>query len=160
MMICFIYSIPVDLQGKFDVYCKTERFYRKEKYITQIINNKLHRHITGIRCASNILPVNILRKCNIKRQYRFSNLCKSNEIGSELHVFMLCNNPEIMEYRTQLLKIICKQSPQLEKLQKEDQLSCILQGIDKNVTLSFAIFVDKIYKLIVKCKSDNTSQPI
>ncbi len=73
---------------------------------------------------------------------------------------MLCNNPEIMEYRTQLLKIIYKQSPQLEKLQKEDQLSYILQSIEKNVTLSFAIFVDKAYKLIVKCKSDNTSQPI
>ncbi len=35
---------------------------------------------------------------------------------------MVCNDPEIMEYRTQLLKIIYKQSPQLKKLQKEDQL--------------------------------------
>ncbi len=64
-----------------------------------------------------------------------------------------------MEYRTQPLKIIYKQSPQLEKLQKEDQLSYILQSIEKKVTLSFAIFVDKAYILIVKCKSDNTSQP-
>ncbi len=73
---------------------------------------------------------------------------------------MVCNNPEIMEYRTQLLKIIYKQSPQLENLQKEDQLSYILQGIEENVTLSFSIFVGKANKLIVKCKSDNTSQPI
>ncbi len=73
---------------------------------------------------------------------------------------MLCNNPEIKEDSSHHLKLIYKQSPQLEKLQKEDQLSYILQSIEKNVTLSFPIFVDKAYKLIVKCKSDNTSQPI
>ncbi len=84
-------------KGKFDVYRKTKRFYTKEKCITQIKNNKLRRHISRISCASNILPINILRKCNIKRQHRFCNLCKSNEIGSELDVFMVCNNPEIME---------------------------------------------------------------
>ncbi len=43
-----------EFKDKFDVCSKTERFCRKEKYITQIKNNKLHRHITGIRCASNI----------------------------------------------------------------------------------------------------------
>ncbi len=75
-------------------------------------------------------------------------------------MFMVCNNPKIMENRTQLLKIIYKQSLQLGKLPKEDQLSYILQGMEENVTLSFAIFVDKAYKLIVKCKSDNTRQPI
>ncbi len=63
-------------------------------------------------------------------------------------------------YRTQLFKIIYKQCPQLEKLQKEDQLSYILQGIEENVTLSFGIFIDKAYKLIVKYKTDNNSQPI
>ncbi len=63
-------------KGKFDVYFKTKRFYRKKKYITQIQNNKLRRHITRIRCPTNILPINILRKYNIKRQYRFCILCK------------------------------------------------------------------------------------
>ncbi len=65
-----------------------------------------------------------------------------------------------MEYRTQLFKIIYKQSPELEKLHKEDKFSYILQGIEENVTLSFTLFVNKAYKLIVKHKTDNISQPI
>ncbi len=84
-------------------------------------------------------------------------LCKSNEIGSELHVFMVCNNPEIMEYRTQLLKIIYKQSPQLEKLQKKTNLATFYRAQRE---MSFAIFVGKAYKLIVKYKTIKNKPPV
>ncbi len=35
------------------------------------------------------------------------------EIVSEMYVVMLCNNPEIMEYRTELVHVWYKPSPEL-----------------------------------------------
>jgi hypothetical protein len=135
-------------KGKFDIYCKTKRHYKMEKYLKQIRNNKLRRNITGIRCASNILPINILRKNNVKREFRYCNLCNNNQIGSELHVFMLCDNSELIEYRSKLFQLLYDLSPQLEILPVECQLQYILQAVEEKITLSFSIFVDKVYKLI------------
>ncbi len=51
----------------------------------------LRRHITGIRCASNLMPVNLLRKFNVKRELRFCTLCNTKEIGNEMHIIMNCD---------------------------------------------------------------------
>jgi hypothetical protein len=139
-------------KGKFEIYCKIMRNYKMEKYLKVIKNNKLRRHITGIRCASNILPINILRIFNAKKEYRYCNLCNNNYIGNEMHTFMLCDNPQLLIYRTALFKLLYKHSPQLEKLPVECQLQYILQTVETNITLEFSIFVDKVYKLISQTK--------
>ena len=133
-------------KGKFDIYCRIKKHYRMEGYIQYIKNNQLKKHISGIRCASNIMPINILRKCNIKREERFCNMCNEKQIGNELHIIMYCKNGNLVKLREKLLSTIDKTCTQFEMLSKEDQLTYMLLGVDKNITIHFAYFLNNVYK--------------
>ncbi len=96
------------LFGIFDIYWKEEmmkssggklRFYRKlkfsvglEKYLTGIANTK-HRHaVTRLRISAHHLPVEQGRYANIPYDSRICTLCKSGEIGDEVHYITACND--------------------------------------------------------------------
>ena len=137
-------------QGKFAIYCISKRNYIMENYLNKIRHNHLRRNISGIRCASNLLPVNYLRKFNIKKESRLCSMCNNNEIGTELHVIMLCENVEIKPLRLEFLKLLYDFSPQLSLLQPEQQFNYIVQAIEEPLTLYFAIYLQKVYRLLKK----------
>ncbi len=63
---CFIRKeIVITQKGKYEIYCQVRRQYRMEKYLLYLNDKHLRKNITGVRCASNILPINHLRKYNI-----------------------------------------------------------------------------------------------
>ncbi len=83
-------------------------------------------------------------------------------MGIELHVFMVCNNPEIMEYRTQLFNIIYKRTllysysfHSWRNYKKKTNLATFYRYRGKCFSILRNIFVYKAYKLIVKYKIDN-----
>ena len=73
-------------------------------------------------------------------------MCKMNELGSEMHTTMFCENLKLSEYRRHFLDLIDRISPQFLKLDKEQQFYYIMQCIDDNITLPFAMYLDKIYR--------------
>ncbi len=84
---------------KYEIYCQVKRHYRMDKYLLCLEDKHLRKNITGVRCDSNILPIDHLRKYNIKRELRFCRTYKDNIINSEKHIFMECTNPLIVKLR-------------------------------------------------------------
>lgn len=126
----------------------TSIWYHQEDYLRYIKNNQLKRHISGIRCASNILPINNLRKYNIKRQERFCNMCNEKKLGNELHIIMKCNNNELLKFRAHLLQSINNLCSQFNMLSDEDRLIYMLLGVDESITIQFSYFLNNVYKTI------------
>ncbi len=60
------------------------------------------KNITGIKCPSNILPINALRKLKIKREFRICSLCGAQKVGTEIHILMKCINDDIYKLRSDL----------------------------------------------------------
>ena len=111
-------------------------------------DNKLRRYITGIRCSYNYFPINVLRKQGVDRQLRFCTLCETGEISSELHVTILCTNQEIISIRNELVSILKLISPQILQLTNDQLFYYLVQAIDLDVKFYFAIFLDKVYKVM------------
>ena len=135
-------------QGKFDIFCKIKKNYKSEKYLSFVHSSKLRRIITGIRCACNPLPVNLLRKYGIKREERICHMCNSNEIGTELHLFMHCTNQTLSSIRNELLNKINTQLPHSKKLSPEQLFYYLLMFIEETIALQVAMYLDKIYKIV------------
>ena len=134
--------------GKFEMYSHVKRYYRMDNYLINIKNNILRRNITQVRCASNILPINILRKYGVKREQRFCQMCKTKELGTELHTIMYCINPKLAVHRQYFLNSVHKINPQFLKLDKTQQFYYFIQCIDNNVTILFAMFLNKIFNTV------------
>ncbi len=139
-------------KGKYNIYCHIKKNYTPEKYLHEIQDSKLRRHITGVRCATNILPVNKLRKRNIRRENRLCELCDSNEIGDEYHTIIECQNPKLVLHRKELFTLSKEISPQTESLNNKQIFYYMIQGIEKEITIYFAVYLDKIYKIIKSLK--------
>ncbi len=90
---------------------KVKRQYRMEKYLLYLNDKQLRKKITGVKCASNILPINHIRKYNIKKELRFCRTFKDNIIGTEKHIFMECTNTLIVKLRDEFLNKIYSKSP-------------------------------------------------
>ncbi len=45
-------------KGKYEIYCQVKRQYRMKKYLLYLNDKQMRKNITGVRCASNILPIN------------------------------------------------------------------------------------------------------
>ena len=140
-------------QGKFTIYCKVKKNYVCEKYIHNINCNKMRRHLTGIRCASNLMPVNLLRKKNVPKENRLCNLCDTNQIGDELHIVILCRNEHLVKLRQQLFNIIKSFSPQFAILNEHQKFIYLLNCIEQKINHHFAIFLEKIQKILKKKSS-------
>ena len=131
--------------GRFEVYVKVKKQYTFEKYLLCLRNN-LRRNITNIRISTSILPVEILRKRNVKREDRICPLCTSKEICTELHATMYCTNNVIVHQREQLDKKLAEITPQWQYLTKELKFVHLTLANDKDMIFYFAIFLDKIMK--------------
>ncbi len=104
-------------KGKYDIYCQNEKQYHREKYLYKIRDN-IRKNITCIRCASNILPINALRKLNMKREFRICSLCSAQKLGTSIYILMECVNDDISKLRSDLFNKINKISPQFKMLSK------------------------------------------
>ncbi len=89
-------ALQTESKGKYNIYFQIKKQYHTEIYLYKIRDNNTRKNITGIRCASNILPINALRKLNIKREFRICSLC------IEMHVLMDCINDDITKLRSDL----------------------------------------------------------
>ncbi len=91
-MVNLLNDIPLqsESKGKYDIYCQIKKQYHREKYFYKIHNNNIRKNITGIRCASIILPINALRKLNIKREFRICSLCSIQQLGTEMYGSLHC----------------------------------------------------------------------
>ena len=49
----------------------------------------------AIRKSGHRIPIEYLQKNGIERDKRYCNLCDENEIGTEQHVVVDCNNKDI-----------------------------------------------------------------
>jgi hypothetical protein len=140
-------------EGKFMMYCKLKKYYKKESYLLFIHNNILRRNISGIRCASNLFPINYLRKFGIKREARFCTMCEKQALGTELHVAMYCENVHLKRIQEQMFNLLYEYSWQFKKLNREQMFYYLVQGIEEKATLYFAIFLNKVYGLLKANKS-------
>ena len=141
--------------GKFLIYSQVKSNYYRENYLDNIHNYKLRKHITGLRCASNILPVNYLRKKGVKRDERFCTMCNNNDIGTEIHTIMKCPNVTLEFLRREFFEKLYLISPQISKLNIEQKFYYVTACIDDKITFYYAIYLDKIYRLIKKKKEIN-----
>lgn len=139
--------------GKFELYCKTKKCYYKEKYLDYVDDNLLRRHLSSLRCGSNRMPINWLRKFNVDRDKRICSLCKDNKLGTELHMIFECSNTEINKHRSTFLKLIYVHSLQLNQLNKEQLLIYLVKCVEKELTHYFSIFLDRINKVIKRNSS-------
>ncbi len=116
----------------------------------------LRRHITGIRCASNLIPVKFLRKFNVRRDLRFCTLCNNKQVGTEVHVTMHCENGNIVKCRKEFFRLIFASSVQLQRLDTEQLFTYLLACIETNITtITLPFFLDKIHKFL---KSQNKTK--
>ncbi len=141
--------------GKFEMYCKYKKCYRAEKYLYNVHDHNLRRHITGIRCASNLMPINNLRRKNVKRELRYCTLCDIDKLGSEFHIMCYCKNTKLVKYRIEFLQLLYEQEPQLRYFSDISQiLDYIMLCIKPELTFTFSIYLDKIHKLLKKKKTE------
>ncbi len=133
------------------MYSKVNLFYKPENYLHTIQNNNLHRQITGIRYGSNLMPINYLRKFNIKRQYRIWTLCNNGSyLGTEMHLVMECQNAIAVKYRLELLKMITSLTPQFDILNNEQKCMYSSVCVETQIIFYFAIYLEKKSKLLKK----------
>ncbi len=98
--------------------------------------------------ASNLMPVNLLRKFNVRRDLRICTLCNNKEVGTEVHVTMHCENGNIVKCRKEFFQLIFASLDQLQRLDTEQLFTYLLACAETNITYYFAIFLDKIHKLL------------
>ena len=134
--------------GRFEIYNTIKQNYNCEDYIHNIRDNTLRRHITNIRISTHNLPVEKLRKANIPKHLRFCKLCDQNTLGDEFHTVMLCPNTNIASQRKTLHDNISLINTQWNTLTNKQQFTYLLLAHDKLVTPYFAIFLDKVNKMI------------
>ncbi len=103
-------------KGKFDIYSRIKRQSRRERYLTEIHNNQLRRNLAKIRCATNNIPINALGRYNVDKNLRHCTMCDNNELGTELHVIMKCENQDLIKIGEHFLQFIHNYSPQIESL--------------------------------------------
>ena len=133
--------------GRYELYYRLKRVYRYERYLN-MKNNNLRRCLTNIRISTHCLPVEHMRKFNIERSNRYCNLCDVNAVGSEEHVLLYCQNREIQSLREILYNKIIQTCEQFTNLQDTDKFKYLLMCIDENCNFYFAIYLDKIFRLI------------
>ncbi len=146
--------------GKFFMYQKIKRNYIGERYLYNIKQNNLRKHLTALRCASNLFPINYLRKFNVDRKSRFCNLCQSQNIGDEQHILLKCQNAQLQKFRMKFTSIALQSNPQLKVLNDYNFFIYISLCINKDLSFIFAIFLEKIHKLLkqtYKCNKENNS---
>ncbi len=136
--------------SKYEIYCQVKRQYRMEKYLHYLNDKQLRKNIIGVRCASNILPINHLRKYNIKKKLRFCRTCKDTIIGTEKHIFMECTNALIVKLRDEFLNKIYSKSPQLILLNSEQMLFYLVQTVEQEITTLVAMYIGKFFKIVKK----------
>ncbi len=108
----------------------------------------MQTYITGIRCGSNLMPINYLRKFYVKRNQRFCNLCNLQTLGSELHVTMKCPNVKLVKHRTDFINLIFVASAQLQLPNTEQLFTYLIVSVEVKITYYFAVFLNKIHKLL------------
>ncbi len=110
-------------------------------------DNNIRKNSSGIRCASNILPINALRKLNIKREFKMFSVCSAPKLGTEMHILMECVNDDISKLRSDLFNKIDEISPQFKMLSTEQQFLYMLQDVEEDITIYMAFYLRKVYML-------------
>ena len=133
--------------GRFELYSKVKKVYKFESYLN-LHKNDLRRHITKIRTSCHSLPIENLRKSKIERDKRYCKLCSDNQIGSEEHTLVHCKNEILNKIRLELFNKIYYYCNQWLDLPDKTKFIYLMSAVDDTCNFYFAIFLDKLYKLI------------
>ena len=131
--------------GRFEVYTKVKKHYKFEKYLLYL-KNDLRRNITNVRISTSNLPIETLRKANVKREDRICPLCKNGEICTEQHVIMYCTSDVILNLRKELDAKLTAVKNQWQYLSKNDKFVYLVLANDKDFNFYFSIFLDKVFR--------------
>jgi len=129
---------------KYTFYNSIKRCYVKEKYLSFTNNSELRKSLSKIRCGDNYLPINYFRykSSNINSNKCF--LCKSKR-GDEKHALLECSS--LADLRDDFFLKLNVNFPHLQSLSKEQNIRYLLQCVEVNPTIKFAIYCGKILKL-------------
>ncbi len=138
--------------GRYDIYYKVKKNYRFENYLN-MPNAKLRRNISSIRLSTHCLPVEWLRKFKVDRMNRLCTLCSKNEVGTEEHILLHCDNKDINYLRTEFFSKLSTINNQWHLLENNHKLIYLLCAANENINFYLAIYLEKVFK-IVKCSYD------
>ena len=142
-----------DSGGRFELYGKIKFNYNFENYLS--LDNRLRRQITSLRISTHNLPIELLRKHKVDRNLRKCNCCNSGDLGSEIHILLHCSNSEIVHQRNTLFNILLTNNHQWQLLSDTDKFIYLLCAHDKMFNFNFAIFLEKVFKIVSKQYSRN-----
>ena len=145
--------------GKSELYHKIKKSYHFEKYLDSNLQPELKRNLTAIRISGHCLPIEYLRKKGIERDKRYCNLCDENEIGTEQHVMVDCNNKEMVKLREQLKSNLIKINYQYKQFSIRNIIDINLLANDISTNYYFAIFLKKVFSLVKTNYTKRTSVP-
>ena len=94
---------------------KTE--FRLEPYLLKL-SRVVYRYIVKFRCSNHKLAIETGRYSGIERTLRFCNMCPSNVLGDEYHIFFECNNPDIVRLRKRFIPVYYTQNHSMFKFIK------------------------------------------
>jgi len=137
----------VDSGGRFELYHRVKKNYKFENYLN-LEKNTLRRSVTNIRISTHCLPIESLRRHKVERKHRMCLLCDSNQIGSEEHTLMHCNNEDIAQLRTNLFQKLSECCKQWQNLPSNMKFIYLVSACDKDFSFYFSIFLEKIYKIV------------
>ena len=124
--------------------CKNYNVY-KELYVLEEYLLKLRKNIriplTKIRANNNRLPVVTGRYENISREERLCTKCRSNAVGDEFHIMLLCPNENIFELRNRYIPHYYRNNPTLNKF------TVLMQSKNGKVLTNISYFLRAIYKM-------------
>ena len=129
---------------KYTFYSSFKRFFAKEKYLNFTVSPELRNSSTKMRCGNNYLPINFFR---YKSAYGSSNqcfLCKT-KLGDELHALTECSS--LVNVRDKFFREMDTNFPHLQSFSIKQKIHYLLQCIEINPTVKFAIYCSKILNI-------------
>ena len=133
----------LQVNEKYKFYKSFKHFYIKESYLNFIHNPELRKCLSKIRCGDNYLPINYFRYKSLNVSDKCF-LCKVKR-GDEMHALLECSN--LTELRIDFFHEMNSNFPHLQSLSNLQKVQYLLQCIEINPTVKFAIYCNKILKL-------------
>jgi exonuclease III len=132
---------------RYDIFRRVYKNYRSASYLSHLANSNLRKEITRFRLSASPLPLSYLRYKNVKVSERLCQACNLHQVGDEHHALIQCNNPTVIEARSQLWSKLQSLCPDFYKLCDKDKVTYLASAIENESATSFGIFLTKIYKI-------------
>ena len=114
------------VNSKLDTYCEIKDSFGMSEYVLKCDNFQLRRAIAKMRISDHRFPIEIGRYEKIGRPQRICTLCFEN-IGDEKHYLFECQQKELKQMRTPLLRELHDIQPHLTNMSIDTKLKYLLK---------------------------------